>query len=303
VVRPAERAQRICPHSLVIGEMALAIVLLAAAGVMIRSFLNIYNANLGVKTANIVTASVGLPTPTYPRADAQISFFDRLKSRLEAIPGVESIAIANRLPTSGSLKFPYELAGASPVDEPRRPTLSAMIIGPAYFRTLAAEVVTGREFTDADGVSGVQVAMVNRRFASQYWPGEDPLGQRLRLFNGKTPEAWLTVVGVAPNIVQNDITRQTFDPLVYLPYRQKPAAGMWVFARTRVPPESLGTALRREVQALDADLPILGPFTLAERLATWNYWSSGIMAVPFSILRRSRFCSRPPACTRSSRTR
>jgi len=276
---------------LVIGEVALAVVLLAGAGVAIRSFLNIYSAGVGVKTANVLIALLQLPDARYPRAEAQISFYDRLKTRLEAIPGVESTAIAVSLPTQGSFTLPYELAGAPPFAEQGRPTLSAMVVGPAYFRTLGAAVLSGREFNDADGVSGVPVAIVNQRFASKYWPGENPLGKRLRLFDvktpgivvEKTPEAWLTVVGVVSNIVQNDASRQEFDPLVYLPYREKPGGTMWVFARTRVPPGSLGTAFQREIRAIDSDLPIwLGPFTLAKRLEE-NYHDRGIIGALFLI--------------------
>jgi putative ABC transport system permease protein len=123
---------------------------------------------------------------------------------------------------------------------------------------------------------------VNQRFASQHWPDEDPLGKRLRLFDGATspvgatPEDWLTVIGVVPNIVQNDGTRQQFEPLIYLPYRQRPQQAMWVLMKTRVPPESLGTAFQREVQALDSELPVwLGPFALSDRLAG-GYWSRGL---------------------------
>jgi putative ABC transport system permease protein len=130
--------------------------------------------------------------------------------------------------------------------------------------------------------------LVNQRFASQHWPGEDPIGKRLRLLEGPTSldgamprdraptEDWLTVVGVVPNIVQSDGTRQQFEPLIYLPYRQRPQQAMWVLTKTRVPPESLGTAFQREVQALDSELPIwLGPFALSERLAG-GYWSRGL---------------------------
>jgi predicted permease len=259
------RGQRVSAL-LVAGEMALAVVLLAGAGVMIRSFLNIYTLDVGVRTANILTMQVALPDARYPAAEARISFFDRLETRLETIPGVESIAIANRLPAARSLKLPYELAGASPSDERRRPTLSAVIIGPAYFRTLGATMRAGREFTDADGMAGAQIAIVNQRFASNHWLGEDPVGRRLRLFDGPTPGAWLTVVGVVPNIIQDGAARQEFDPLVYLPYRQRPVAGAWVLARTRVPAASLRMAFRREVQALDADLPIDNLWTLGEWL-------------------------------------
>jgi ABC-type antimicrobial peptide transport system permease subunit len=140
---------------------------------------------------------------------------------------------------------------------------------------------SGREFNDFDVVSGVPAAIVNERFATRYWPGENPLGKRLRLFNGKEPGVWLTVVGVAPNIVQNGAIRQ--DPLAYLAYTQNPTGNMEVMARTRVPPGRLVSAFRRAVQGIDSDLPVLGPRTLDERLEM-NYWSNGLYGVLFLIL-------------------
>src|SRR5262249_12645447 len=137
---------------------------------------------------------------------------------------------------------------------------------------------------ETDGVAGPPAVIVNKRFAEKMWPGQDPLGRRLRLLPGATPEPWLTVVGVAPNIVQNDITPREIDPLIYLPYLQKPQSDMAIVARTRVPPGSLSTAFRREIQALDSDLPIYNLWTLQERLARnhWFYRVFGILFVAFA---------------------
>jgi putative ABC transport system permease protein len=260
---------------LMIGEVALAVVLLAGAGVMIRSFLNIATADLGVRTANTVTMLLHLPEARYPRRDAQISFFDRLKIRLEAIPGVESTSIG--LPPASGIpgRRPYELAGSGPIDEQSRPTIPSVAIGPDYFRTLGAMLVSGREFNNFDGPSGVPAVVVNQRFARRHWPGENALGQRLRLFNGETPEAWLTVVGVASNIVY-DASRQEITPVVYLPYRQRPRGeDMWVLIGTTIPAGGLVAALRREIAALDPDIPIwLGPYSLADRLAAGGVYGN-----------------------------
>ena len=247
---------------------------------MIRSFLNLYHADLGVKTENVLTMDLGLPEARYPDAQQLVSFYDRAKMHLEAIPGVESVAIARALPTSGSGKLTYELAGAQESDPQRRPILSALTIGPDYFRTLGAAVLSGREFRDDDAPSGLAVAIVNQQFASAHWPGQDPLGKHLRVFEGKSA-AWLTVIGVVSNIAQQH--RTGFDPVIYLPYRQRPEPNMEVIARTRVPPESLAAAFRHEIHTLDSDLPIFGPFSLQERLEA-NYWTSGLDGVLFLIL-------------------
>ena len=150
------------------------------------------------------------------------------------MPGVESVATADTLPSWGSSKSRTSLRARRHLERAAPPELSTLKISPAYFRTLRASLLSGREFNDADVASGVPVAIVNQLFAGRFWPGEDPVGKRLRFFEGNTPEPWVTVVGVVSNIMQNDLNRQRFDPVVYLPYRQKPGGGAWVLVRTRV---------------------------------------------------------------------
>ena len=268
---------------LVVTEMTLAVVLLVGAGLMIRSFLNVYGTNTGVNPKNMLVMRLFLPEAKYPRPEDQISFHQRLKTRLDALPGVEVTTISTTMPTGGSMKFPYELDHAPSVDEKRRPTLSALVISPDYFRVMELRPVRGRTFTDGDGGTGAApVTIINQRFAEKYWPGDDPLGKRLRLFNGRTPEAWLTVVGVVPNILQNDVSVREYDPLIYLPYRYKPQRDMSIMARTRVPPGTLATAFRREVQAVDDEMPLFALRTLEERLAL-NYWAQQVFGSLFAI--------------------
>ena len=264
---------------LVTGEMALAVVLLAGSGVMIRSYLKIHTAEIGADTANVLGGSVNLPAEKYPSPEDKISFFDRLLIRLAALPGVESVATGDSYPASGSAKLSYQLAGDPPED--RRRKLSTVKISPAYFRVVKATMLSGREFNDADTFSAAPVAIVNQLFASTYWPGEDPLGKRLRFFDGDIAEPWRTVVGVASNIMQSDQTRQKFDPVVYLPYRQKPGGGAWIFVRTSIPPAGLTTAFREAVQAVDPGLPLYGPMAVSERME--KFWDSRFYGSLFLI--------------------
>jgi predicted permease len=239
---------------LIAGEVALTVVLLAGAGVMIRSFLNIYNADVGARTENVLAAYVALPPDRYPDGEAQISFVERLKSRLEALPAVESVALGIA-PTETPGRSPYEVADAPPVDERNRPVTFAASVSPGYFQTLGAMLIFGRDFSDLDRASSRPVVIVNERFASRNWPGENPVGKRLRLFrDGKNPN-WLTVVGMVPNVSQADPTRQEFDAMVYLPFLQRPTPGLGILARTRVPPESVLAAVRRELHGVDSQLP------------------------------------------------
>lgn len=248
--------------SLVAGEMALAIVLLAGAGVMIRSFVKIQTANIGVDRANLLAGELDLPA-RYASAGSQISFFERFKTRLQALPGVESVTFASAVPAANTPRLGYEIPGSSTVAGPR-PKLGVMTIAPEYFHTLGAAVLSGREFSAYEFTSAPPVAIVNEGLARGFWPAENAIGKRLRLFAGNTPGPWLTVIGVVSNIIQNDRTGQRFDPLVYVPYGRIPAA--WVIVRTAVPPRTLELAFRRELRALDPDLPVYGPIPLSQGL-------------------------------------
>jgi predicted permease len=236
---------------LVSGEMALAIVLLAGAGVMIRSFLKIHMADMGIKPENVLTAFVGLPPVGYTTPESRAAFFDHLNTQLKAIPGVESVALASNLPSWGAPRRPYELQGAAPVEAENRPQVWFLKVTPGYFHTLQARFLSGRDFGNGDSLTSARVAIVNQKLATEFWPGQDPLGKRLRLFDGPTPEPWVTVVGVVSDIVQNDQTRQEVRPLVYLSNLQHPDTAGWILARTTVPPATLVSAFRRRTRALN----------------------------------------------------
>jgi putative ABC transport system permease protein len=276
---------------LVVTEMALAVVLLAGAGLMIRSFLKMYNAPVGVQSDNVLSMRMLLRDTKYPTPSDQTTFHQRLQDRLASLPGVEVAAITSNMPAGGSIRWPYELEGKPPVDERKRPQTDALVISPGYFDVMRVRPLFGRTFTEADGVSGYPVVIVNKSFGDTFWPNQDVLGKRLRIVtqpvgakNGTapSPQAWLTVVGEIPDIIQNDLGKGQRDPVIYLPYRQQPMRGMTVVARTRVPPGTLGDAFRREVKFLDADLPVFNLRTLDDFLAQRN-WPWRVFGSMFAI--------------------
>jgi hypothetical protein len=130
-----------------------------------------------------------------------------LEQRMAAAPEVESFAHATALPTQGSRAAPYDVEGAAPAPPRNAPTVATVTISADYFRAFGTAVLAGRPFGAQDVPEASSVAIVNERFASLLWPGENALGRRVRLLEGGSPSAWLTVVGVAPNIAQNDATR------------------------------------------------------------------------------------------------
>jgi predicted permease len=279
--RGGSRRGRYLSGVLVVVEMTLAVVLLAGAGLMLRSFVKAYAAPVGVNTANVMTMWTDLPAVRYFRPEQQVAFYQRLKARLEQIPGVEVATIMSDLPGDGIKPFQYELEGAPPTDPSQRPR-GGLLVGPDYFRAMQVQLVAGRPFTDADGGSGVPSAIVNQSFANRFWPGENALGKRVRLVEANVKQAWLTVVGVAPDILQNTGSLVEHDPLLYLPYQQKPQSLMFVAARTRVPPATLGDTFRRAVQEVDEDLPVRHVATLESEVALRSR-IIGVLGTMFAI--------------------
>lgn len=247
-------------------EIALALIVLTGAGLMTRSVLNVYTANIGVNSTNVLTMPMYIPGEQYPGSARQISFYRRLVARLEVVPGVQSVALASVPPTDTAMHSPYDMANTLSVDERAQSTVGQMTVSPGYFRTMEATVVSGRDFNDLDGPSSAPVAIVNQSFVRRNSPTEPVLGKRLRLLRDGNPQAF-TIVGIASDIVQSDRTRQDAEPLVYLPYQQRPQQNMFVFARTRVDPGALATEFSAQVYAMDPHLPVPAVMPLVDRFA------------------------------------
>jgi putative ABC transport system permease protein len=266
---------------LVILEMALCIVLLTGAGLMIHSTVNLYDAPLGAKSSNVLTAHVNLPEATYPRTEDEINFQDRLKDRLDALPGVADSGIVSHLPFGGWTSREYELEGTT-TDPDRSPRIGAIVASPGYFDVLRVRPQRGRAFTETDGANAVPVVMVNKSFAEKFWPRENALGKRIRLVKEHIPQQWLTVVGVLPDILQNFRRPLERDPLIYLPYAQQPQREMFLVSLTRIPPRTLTNSLRREVETMDPNLAVYDVRTLEDRLAEHRV-STTLLASMFSV--------------------
>jgi predicted permease len=277
---------------LVVTEVSLAVILLAGAGLMIRSLVNTFRADIGVNTANVLSMNVSLRNKKYPRVEDQLLFHDRLKERLETLPGIEVVAVASDLPAESGDEFTYEVEGAPQPDSGNRPRASGMVIGEDYFRVLQVRQKSGRQFTAADAASSLPVVIVNELFARESWPRQDPIGKRLRLLRPRpgaprgappAPEPWLTVVGLVPDILQDD---ESFElaPVMYFAFHQRSQSGMEIMMRTRVPPVTLGHAIRQEVQALDEDLAVPSLRTLDDSLwlRNWRYRVFGSMFAIFA---------------------
>ncbi len=273
--------------ALIVLETALACVLLVGAGLMIRSFLKMARTPIGAETDHVMSMDILLRPAEYPTAQKEIAYYSQLLARLRALPGVVQIGMASNLPGDGWTDFYYQLEGSSPVDPRHQPETGGMIISPSYFSLLHIRAMRGRVFTRQDGPASIPVVVVNQSFAQRVWPNHDPIGKHLRIFerSSRAPfhsllakQPWLTVVGVVPDVVQNDVGQGVHDPLLYLPYRQLPQREMVVAARTLVPPETLANDFLRTAKVLDPNMPVTDLRTLNqllwERTWTWRVYGS-----------------------------
>ncbi len=248
---------------LVAGQMTLAIMLLSGAGILVRSFVNIVGAETGVRDPErILLGLLRLPSESYPSPETRLAYFERLEARLKAIPGIEEESVSTTFPVRGVGVRPLEIEGRpSPPDA--RESVQFLSVGSAYFRVMGTTAIAGRDFNDRDRASTVPVAIVNESFAATFWPGEQPLGKRLRAMDRNKPGEWRVVVGIVPNIMQGDPLRQTFKPVVYVPFRQEPPVfGGYFFVRTSVPPDQVAQAVRIGAQDVDLDVTLENVKTL-----------------------------------------
>ena len=274
--------------ALIVGELALTLVLLAGAGFMMRSFLNLYGTDIGVDTTPLLTANLSLPDRKYPGPEQRLAFFRQLEERLNAIGAVEAATVANTWPGGGGAGRTFVIEGRAPEAGAQLPVTTMISGGPRYFDTIGARVIRGRTLTDTDGVAGQHNVLINERFAAQHFAGEDPIGRRIGFTPdaAKPPATWMTVVGIAPNVRQRNTEEFQQDPVLYVSNRFEPPLGIGVLVRSRSTAAALAPLLRAELRAIDPDLSLFQIRTMAENLAQqrWQYTIFGSMFAFFAFI-------------------
>jgi predicted permease len=254
------RARR-ASAALVALQMAACVVLLAGAGLMIHSSVKLYNAPLAFQPANVLTMQISLPERKYPKPGDLTSFYERLKGRLESLPGVAGVSIASNLPFAGFIPIRGDVEGSGQAE------FGGLIVDAGYFRDMRIRLRGGRFFAAPDEESESMSVIVNESFANRFWPGENPVGKHLRRDVGGSARPWLTVIGEVADIQQDFRRLLQRDPLIYLPYRAEPQRSVFIIARTAVAPGSLARAFRPAVQSLDEDLPAENVITLENHIS------------------------------------
>ncbi|HEY3743432.1 MAG TPA: ABC transporter permease [Bryobacteraceae bacterium] len=238
-------------------EVAVAMILLVAAGLLLQSLVRLQSEDPGYHAQGILAMRVALSGDAYAKGDQQIRFFDGAVERIAALPGVESAGAADGLPTSTDFHGAPLLFPDRP--DPRIedvPVILRIPVTSNYFATMQEKVVRGRGFNDADRADSTPVVVIDEYTAKQYWPGQDPIGKQIRLGSKKTPIR--QVVGVIGNLEQPVILRLVKGRMgdVYLPMRQMPSSDMSIVVRTSGDPAALSASVRGVFRELDPDQPV-----------------------------------------------
>jgi len=256
--------------TLVVAEMALAVMLLAGAGLLIKSFDNLQSVNPGFRPQETLSFSLSLPRTTY-KDDPQIAaFFDRLLERIKALPGVRSAGAVMGLPLSGmNFDISFNVKGRPEAPPGQTPSMEVRVVTPDYFRTLGIPLVRGRMLNDGDEPQSPRVVLLSEAAAKKHFPNEDPIGKQIELGWGKgkgTPRAGGEVIGIVGDVKELGLDEE-FPAEIYLPMRQWPIGRMTIVARTSVPPLSLAGAATQAVRELDANLPVADMRTVEDVVA------------------------------------
>jgi putative ABC transport system permease protein len=274
-LRENQRATSIGPSRgflrsfLITAEVALALILLAGAGLLIKGFLRLRSVNPGFNPANVMTMYLQLPVSRYPQIPLQTNFRRELLARINALPGVEAAMITD-IPLSGNYVSHRVVIDGRPTPavgtEPEVQVLSVM---GDYFRVMQIPIRAGRDFLPTDREGQPLVAVVNEAFVRQHLPGQNPIGSRLDWIRTPEPHQWMTIVGVAADVKYSGLN-QPVDPAVYSPFSQNDEAWrrwMTLVIKTRAPIAGLVEDVKKQVWNMDSQIPVSGIQSMDDLLA------------------------------------
>jgi predicted permease len=279
--------------ALIVVEIALTLVLLAGAGFMMRSFFALYRMDLGIDPAHLLTMRLSLPMTKYPKGDSRTALYQRLEERLRGVRAIQASALTTNPPMFGGFLRQLVVDGRPEAPGDRRPEVTVVSVSSTYFETLGTRLIRGRSFNDADGTPGHEAVIVNQRFVSMHFPGEDPIGKRIRLIDfaparvyDPSPASAPTIVGICPTVRQRNFQDPDPDPVAYLPYRADPQRFVMLIVRAPGEPANVASIVRNEMRVIEPDLPLFSILTMDDLLAQqrWPMRVFGSMFAVFALI-------------------
>jgi putative ABC transport system permease protein len=250
--------------ALVICETAFSLLLIAGAGLLLRSFAEILKVDPGFRPDGVLTLRVALPDAVYSKPEQVRGFYSELLDRVQKLPGVRAAGAVSALPLSGQGS-----SGTTTIDsqavplEETTPEADLRVVTPDYFKAMGISIVRGRFFDARDSDTAAPVAMVDESLAQTYWPNQDPIGKRLHMGDRQSKAPWDTVIGVVRH-VHNRTLEARSRVEVYWPQNQRPSGAMTLAVLTAGNPLNLVPTIQREVSSIDPDLPVYRVSTMTE---------------------------------------
>jgi putative ABC transport system permease protein len=264
-------ARRRLRSALVVAEMALAFILLAGAGLLIRSFFRMQQVDTGFDSTNIITAGLPIPDKRFPETGELTEYLRRIKAAVQAIPGVRDVALTSALPMQGwGYGMPFQIADRPMVDRANRQACFFKMVSPSYFQTLGIRVRQGRGLNDADRKGAPPVTVINSTMVRKYFPKENPIGKRIliqEIVPGKTqlgPEIPWEIVGVITDEKVTNLDATNDNPGMYVTNEQSPTFFEALVVRAAMDPSLLQQAIRRAVHDIDKDQTLTDIKTLEQ---------------------------------------
>ena len=265
-------------YSLIVAVVAISFMLLVAGGLVLRSLYFLQTVDRGLDPRDVLTMQIELPKSKYDHPRRVRQFFDQLLQRLDELPGVESAGSVSFLPLAKIwVGCPIAIEGRVPADDKTQLWTSYKVASPRYFETLRVPLLAGRYFRESDTETTYPVAVVNQALVKRMWPGEDPIGKRLKLeitgsdlpWNLEVDDRWITVIGVVGDVNEVGVEDVSEGPLrqVYLSSTQVSSRLMSLVVRTAVPPLELAPVVQQHVLAADPDQPVSFVRTIEQVLA------------------------------------
>ena len=250
---------------LVGSEFALAVILLAGAGLMVRTFLALQNVDAGFDPHGVLSMVVGVAGTEQAAGGHPGNFYQEVLRKVGAVPGVQSVSGINHLPLAGDeWGFRFHIEGRPPEPPGKDLVATYRAVFPGYFQTMRIPILRGRDVSDADNLRAPGVVVINDYLARRYWPGEDAIGKRITFDDPAKNPSWLTVVGVTKNTARSNWTsppeEEVFQPYLqnrdYLNAPSPPFAYLTLVVRTDLAPATLAPAIRGAIHSLDANIPL-----------------------------------------------
>jgi putative ABC transport system permease protein len=250
---------------LVVAQIAFAVILLGAGGLLVRSLSRLAGVPIGFTADRVLTVSLSLDAG-YDTNAPRAAFVGRLLDRIGSAPGVERAAVTSRLPLGGSRGADGIEIEGRPAQRGERLIADQRHVTPDYFRTMGIRMQRGRSFTGSDDARAEPVVLVNRTMADQFWPGSDPIDRRIRVTSGLDRGPWYRIVGIVDDVRHVSLTRPAVAEM-YRPYAQAAVASFTVVVKTRDDPAAASGIVRSAVRAIDPNLPVYDVRTMEDRIA------------------------------------